>query len=127
MLINICLLVFTLLAWDGYAQDSPVGKRFVAQTGASCKEMTDGGCMIYTYCVLAFETDSVAVYYNVEASCTPQSREANYRRNGANNKTYYTWSLQDKTKLHIQGWPEEADLFWQNETLTGNRVFKIIQ
>ncbi|HEX8015617.1 MAG TPA: hypothetical protein VF465_10325 [Flavobacterium sp.] len=40
---------------NGYGQMKFANKTYVVEMGATCKDMTDGGCMIYTYRILEFK------------------------------------------------------------------------
>ena len=69
----------------------PVGKTYKALVNETCKSMTDGGCMIYTYQVLKFEQDSVKVSYQAIASCSPKEMEDNYKEMYKNQIKKYKW------------------------------------
>jgi hypothetical protein len=72
-----------------------IGKTYKAQIGISCKEKFDGGCTIYSYCVLKFDKDSVAVSHPVKAYCTPDSTNKMYeQRNNIFKK--YKWHAKEK-------------------------------
>ena len=68
---NLFLVVIISISLKLYSQNTLVGKKYKAEISASCKEMNDGGCMIYNYCILEFEKSIVKVSYSTEASCTP--------------------------------------------------------
>ena len=51
-------------------QNDPTGKNFKALVGQSCREMTDGGCMIYTYRILNFKPSFQAFFI---MACTTQA------------------------------------------------------
>jgi hypothetical protein len=86
-------LVFTFFfAISIKAQTKIIGKKYTAQVGASCKELTDGGCMIYSYCHLEFEKDSVLVLHTFKEYCTPKRDE---NRNQAAQKTKYRYTFKN--------------------------------
>lgn len=75
-MITIILLIFSFT--NSIAQNKIVDKTYVAQVGASCKKMDNGGCMIYSYCSFKFEKDSVLVSNFTKASCSPIEKESFY-------------------------------------------------
>lgn len=95
------LFVFILvIGMSSYAQTNYEGKYYVAQISASCKEMTNGGCMIYSYCILKFDKDSVEATYPIIAHCTPSEIEQSYNSNNTNSTRKYKWKV-DAEKLSI--------------------------
>lgn len=104
-----------------YAPDmkhTPIGKNYRALINETCKEMTDGGCMIYTYQILNFNQDSVAVSYQVTAYCSLKERENNYNRTSDNSVKKYKWSNKNDT-LTIEGYDNYGKLAFQNSILMG--------
>jgi len=99
-------------------QNDPTGKNFKALVGQSCREMTDGGCMIYTYRILNFRSDSVKVSYQVVAYCSPEEREINYTNAYDHLIKIYKWSVC-KDSLCIHGLDDYGTLIFQNSTLIG--------
>ena len=65
------LIVLLCISLKLYSQNAIIRKTYKAEISASCKEMNNGGCMIYNYCILEFEKSIVKVSYSTEASCTP--------------------------------------------------------
>ncbi|MFT3702025.1 MAG: hypothetical protein QM802_06635 [Agriterribacter sp.] len=96
------------------------GKTFEAEVQATCKTMSDGGCMIYTYCVLKFEEDKVTVSHPVKAVCTPKEREANYAHLDNNETKQYKWFVNSKQEITIEGFADYGNLIWKNNKLIGN-------
>lgn len=87
-------ILFTLFIANisAIAQNNYAGKYYVAQISASCKEMVNGGCMVYKYCILKFDKDSVEVSSPTKAYCTPIRLEYTY--NSKNNLTKrYEWKV----------------------------------
>jgi hypothetical protein len=99
-------------------QNNPAGKNFKALLGQSCREMTDGGCMIYTYRILNFKSDSVEVSYQVMAYCSPNERQNNYNHTNDHLIKTYKWSVC-KDSLSIHGLDDYGTLIFQNSTLIG--------
>ena len=99
-------------------QNDPTGKNFKALIGQSCREMTDGGCMIYTYRILNFKSDSVEVSYQVMAYCSPNERQNNDNHTQDKLTKTYKWSVC-KDSLSIHGLDDYGTLIFQNSTLIG--------
>jgi hypothetical protein len=99
-------------------QNDPTGKNFKALVNESCRELTDGGCMVYTYRILNFKTDSVVVSYQVMAYCSPKERENNFSNIYDNFTKTYSWSVSKDT-LTINGLDDYGKLFFQNSKLIG--------
>lgn len=90
------LLLFAI-AFSGFHASAQelAGKTFVAGNGATCKEMSDGGCMIYYYRVLEFSADSVRVSHRTDANCTHPEREAMYEHLHDKLTKSYKWTASD--------------------------------
>jgi hypothetical protein len=101
----------------------PVGRTYKALVGETCKEMTDGGCMIYTYQVLNFGHDSVTVSYQAIPSCSPKEREENYKEMYKNQIKKYKWTVQNDT-LAIEGFDIYGKFFFQDSVLIGRDKYK---
>ena len=99
-------------------QNDPTGKNFKALVGQSCREMTDGSCMIYTYRILNFRSDSVKVSYQVKTYCLPNERQNNDNHTHDNLIKTYKWSVC-KDSLSIHGLDDYDRLIFQNSTLIG--------
>jgi hypothetical protein len=99
-------------------QNNPAGKNFKALLGQSCRALTDGGCMIYTYRILNFRSDSVEVSYQVMAYCSPYERQNNYNHTNDHLIKTYKWSVC-KDSLSIHGLDDYGTLIFQNSTLIG--------
>jgi hypothetical protein len=112
------ILVFVLSMLGLKVQNDLTGKNFKALVGETCKDMTDGGCMIYTYRILNFKTDSVVVSYQVMAYCSPKERENNYSNIYDNFIKTYSWSVNSDT-LTINGLDDYGKLTIQNSKLVG--------
>ena len=95
-----------------------IGKSYKALVGESCKEMTNGGCMIYTYRILNFKTDSVVVSYQVMAYCSPKEIENNYAHLYDNLTKTYKWTVSNDT-ITINGLDDYGKLTLQNSNLIG--------
>ena len=100
-------------------QNNPTGKNFKALVNESCREMTDGGCMVYTYRILNFKTDSVTVAYQVIAYCSPKERENNYSNMYDNFTKTYSWSV-GKDTLTINGLDDYGKLIFHNSKIIGS-------
>jgi hypothetical protein len=101
----------------------PVGKTYKALVNETCKSMTDGGCMIYTYQVLKFEQDSVKVSYQAIASCSPKEMEDNYKEMYKNQIKKYKWTVQNDT-LTVEGFDTYGKFLFQDSVLIGRDKFK---
>lgn len=102
------------------AQNKVIGKTYTAKYSEICKDRTDGGCMIYTWRVLAFEKDSVVVSYRTEAHCTPKEIEQNYEHMYDELVKSYKWTAKNNT-ITIQEFNEYGDFTFQNNKLTGKQ------
>lgn len=80
------------------AQTGVNGRRFVAKTGETCKDKVNGGCMLYTYCAMEFESDSVTVYYYRRAVCSVKEEEG-YNFSLYNERKKYSWKAVHDTVL----------------------------
>ncbi len=99
-------------------QNDLTGKSYKALVGESCKEMTNGGCMIYTYRILNFQTDSVIVSYQVMAYCSQKELENNYAHLYDNLTETYKWTASNDT-ITINGLDDYGKLTLQNSNLIG--------
>lgn len=115
------LLLAPFLVQENVEND-PTGKNFKALVNESCKEMTDGGCMMYTYRILHFKTDSVTVAYQVIAHCSPKERENNYSNIYDNFTKTYSWSVSKDT-LTINGLDDYGKLIFRNSKIIGSDKF----
>lgn len=112
------ILIFILSMLGFKVQNDLAGKNFKALVGETCKEMTDGGCMIYTYRLLNFKTDSVVVSYQVIAYCSPKEIENNYAHLYENLTKTYEWTTSNDT-ITINGLDDYGTLTLQNSNLIG--------
>jgi len=112
------ILVFVQSILGINIQNDPTGKNFKALVNESCRELTDGGCMVYTYRILNFKTDSVVVSYQVIAYCSPKERENNFSNIYDNFTKTYSWSVSKDT-LTINGLDDYGKLIFQNSKLIG--------
>jgi hypothetical protein len=110
-----------------------IGKSFKALVGETCKDMIDGGCMIYTYEWLTFHQDSVTISYEVKAYCTPVEREKNYTNLYSDLSKNYNWSLKHDT-IRIHGNSDFNELIIRDSLIFGfdrtqnrNLIFHEIQ
>lgn len=115
-ILALIILSFWLINCNG--QTKLAGKTFVAEVGATCKDMTDGGCMILTYRILEFKQDSVTISYRVKASCTPKERENGYEQMSDNLKKTYRWKIR-KNILVIENCSEISQLTVQKSKIIG--------
>ena len=88
--ISIIFIFFFNASSNGQSQLT--GRMYKAEISASCKEMSDGGCMIYSYCILEFKKNIVTVSYSTKAYCSPEEKEGNYNRNHSE-KMQYGYSI----------------------------------
>jgi hypothetical protein len=89
----ILLLTLFIVDISAIAQNNYAGKYYVAELSATCKAMTNGGCMVYKHCVLKFYKDSVEVSYPTKSICTPTEFEINYNSNNFNLTKKYKWMI----------------------------------
>jgi hypothetical protein len=115
------LIILVLANFAGaYAQIALNGKTYTAQISEACKEFSDGGCMIYTYCILSFEKEKVNISYNAKASCTSKEREAFYQENAKRDKKTYSWFVINN-RIHIEGFNDYGDFAYYNNKLVGKK------
>jgi hypothetical protein len=110
------LIVLAPYLKEAHVKNDPTGKNYKAIIGETCKDMTDGGCMIYTYQNLNFSKDSVVVSYQVIANCSPKERESNYNHMYDNQTKTYKWNMIDKT-IKIEGFDSFSKLTFQDSKL----------
>lgn len=103
-------------------QNELTGKSYKALVGETCKEMTEGGCMIYTYRILNFSLDSVVVSYQTIAHCSPQEMENSYRNMYDSFTQTYKWTVSRDT-LTIYGLEDYGKLMLQHKQITGEDKF----
>jgi hypothetical protein len=96
----------------------PTGKTYKALISESCKQMADGGCMIYEYRTLSFREDSVVVSYRVTASCSVKEREKNYDRPYDNLTRIRKWTITNNI-IAIEGVSDWSRLVMQDSVLIG--------
>ncbi len=99
----IIFLLININLFSQTEQNNYSGKFYVAKISASCKKMVNGGCMIYSYCVMKFAKDSVEVSYPTKASCSPSEVEKKYNDNNIIKK--YKWIIKSD-KLVIKGFED---------------------
>lgn len=96
----------------------PTNKKFKGLESASCRELTNGGCMVYTYRILDFRADSVVISYEVIPNCTPSELDKNYANLYKDLTSTYAWSLHNDT-VTIEGFENYGRLFLYQSTLYG--------
>ncbi|MFN8166119.1 MAG: hypothetical protein U0X76_08120 [Bacteroidia bacterium] len=117
---RLILILFSLLLSTkvNHNKDLLIGKLFKGLVNEACKEMKDGGCMIYTYRLLEFKEDSVIISRQTMASCTPKERERNYNRlTDASPETFH-WKIVNDEIL-IEGFDEYGQLKLEGTELKG--------
>jgi len=122
MMLKIILLMAILVN----TQVDPTGKTYSAKVNETCKTMSDGGCMIYTYRVLNFKKDSVIVSYRVIAECSTKSLEKGYENMHNNLTKTYKWTLKNET-INIEGFDEYGTLSIANSKLIGKDNIEFIE
>jgi hypothetical protein len=103
-----------------------IGNTYQAKIREACKEMIDGGCMLYTFCVLKFEKDSVQVSYRAKANCTPKEREKNYEHIYDNLTKIYKWTL-DNDVITIDNFGDYGALTARDSNLFGTRGIEFVK
>lgn len=102
--LSLLLMVFTVNL--SFSQSNLNGKVFSTLYSTSCKEFSDGGCIIQTYCGLKFDKKTVTVSYSTEAECTPKEKEKLYEKN---TEKIYSWSIENKI-IHFNNFDGFGDL-----------------
>lgn len=100
--------------------DELMGKTYIAKIREACKEMSTGGCMIYTYEVLKFKKDFVEVFYTTKATCTPKELEKNYEHLFDNVTKTYKWAMHNNV-LTIEGLEDFSTLTFTESKLVGSK------
>jgi len=119
-LLTMMSLLFSLVGIK--PQHNLEGKEFKALIGQSCKDMTNGGCMIYTYRILKFKTDSVVVAYQLLAYCSPSEAAHNYTYVHDQSTPNHKWSACNDT-ITIEGLDDYGTLIWQESKMIGTDKF----
>lgn len=109
--------IFAGLLNTALAQSRPSGF-YAALISQACKEMTDGGCIISTTCLLDFKGDSVTVTYQYNADCTPKTKEAAYEQLNGRPGTTYRWKTKKNT-IVIDGFKDYGALAISDDNLVG--------
>ncbi len=112
------LLVLTSFSNTIRKNSELAGKSFKALVGQTCREMIDGGCMIYTYERLTFHEDSVRISYEVQAYCSPEEREKNYTNLYSDRTMTFNWHLKNDT-VELLGNTNFKELIFQDSLLYG--------
>ena len=115
----IFISAFLICCVNSFAQYNPIGKTFSAQVSASCAETTTGGCMIYTYCNLSFEPDSVTVFHNSEVYCSSSDSAKSFHKTGYNSKKKYFWKMKNDLII-IKGFTTYGS-FKQHDTILAGK------
>lgn len=125
ILIGLLFLQFNVYAQNLRVNNShgPNGKTYKALVGETCKDMTDGGCMIYNYEVLNFGHDSVTLTYQAIAYCWPKELENNYNEMYKFLFKKYKWMVQNDT-LTIEGFDTYGKFLFQDSVLIGKDKLK---
>lgn len=118
--LTLVLLVSFILKMN--AQSKIIGKTYKTIIGMTCKDFNNGGCMIYRYCVLFFEKDSVTINYKVVPNCSPKWRDSLYtKQNHLFQK--YSWRIH-KNKIIINNFDEYGKLQIKGRKLIGKQEFE---
>jgi len=114
------ILIFFLMTDynNANAQPDPTGKTYTGRVSEVCKKMAGGGCVIYTFCVLQFEKESVDIYYYMKAFCTPKEREKKYDESFIKDKKTYSWTLK-AGKIIISGFDDYGAFEQKKDKLVG--------
>lgn len=96
------------------AQNPYQGKILVAKINETCKERTNGGCTIISFCVLKFGVDSVEVDYPVRAYCTTKEDEILYNSLNKKSTSIYTFKAN---KLGIRNFKDFELYTFQEQTV----------
>lgn len=99
----ILIYILLLTVWLTKAQNNYVNKIYIAEISTSCKETRDGGCTIYSYCILNFiNKNYVEVSYLQKRLCSPSTESTI-------NQIYFPkkhkWSVTNN-KLSIKGFKD---------------------
>lgn len=111
------LIALTCISLKANAQASPMGKRYIAEVGATCK---DGIGMLYTYRILDFKKDSVVISYKVLAEVIPERKEM-YEHMYDNLEKTYKWKVK-KGILIIDNCNEFNKMTIQKSTLINKNI-----
>lgn len=116
---NLATLILVGCCFISVQAQNIAGKWYKAEITASCKEMVNGGCMIYTYRILRFTPDSVFISYAIEANCSPKEREAMYEEQSANHPIQkYTWQFVEGF-VDIKGFDDYGKLQFVEGVMIG--------
>ena len=104
-------LFVMLAAYAGttIAQQAFIGKKYLAKINETCKMMQDGGCVLYYYCSLTFDKDSVTVSNFTRMSCSPKEREARYIFKS--NDRRFQWTVNNDFII-IEKWKDYEQFFF---------------
>jgi hypothetical protein len=94
-------------------------RRYKASVSYICKKMEGGGCVIRTYCIVAFQKDSAIVSHITIVGCSPKERAAKRNCTDSTQKTY-SWSMHDKI-IDIHGLDEYGQFVMKEKELIVSR------
>ena len=117
---KLILFIMSLFFADNDLSHGIAGKTYMAEIHTTCKIINDGGCMIYTYCVLKFEDGKVTVSHPVKTVCTPKEREATYAHLDNNESKQYNWFVNGKQEITIEGFNDYGHLMLKDNKLIGS-------
>jgi len=116
------ILALALVFWStiALAQSDLPGKMYIAEISAACSEMTNGGCMTYTDCILSFEKDSVIVSYRSREYCYPESGQEEDQSHWARFRKTYAWSMKGN-EIRVKGFETYGTFAYFDHVLTGKK------
>lgn len=117
---KLSIIIMSLFFAGSSIHPDITGKTYQAEVQATCKTMKDGGCMIYTYCVLSFEKDQVAISTYVKASCTAKEKEAGYESRNGKDFRQYKWHTKNNI-VYIEGFEDYGAFTYKEETLVASK------
>ncbi len=74
--------------------------------------------MIYTYCTLKFDKETVLISFNTEADCNSKKIEKEYEKSSEKTHEWY----RIKSEIHIKDFKEFEELSYADGKLTGKKV-----
>ena len=109
------LVLSVVLSLSTLAQTETIaGKVFRYKTGETCKSMSTGGCMVYTYQQFEFGTDSVVVKNEVKAMCSDSTLDSRYN---ASNFQVYRYK-QTGREVKVVEFPTNFAMKFEENSLT---------
>ncbi|UPT72199.1 MAG: hypothetical protein M0D53_08155 [Flavobacterium sp. JAD_PAG50586_2] len=112
-------ILMLLLSFPSFSQKKLKGKTFSAlYSTVKTKTEYGGKCMIYTYCSLKFDKNTVTVSFNSEADCKSSQVQKEVEKSSEQTYEWYTVNKQ----IHIKDFNGFEPLSFSDGKLVGKKL-----